>query len=282
MFFMPWFFFKAGIFYKQEEIDKVCKAGYKRLLIPYIVWGGWGFITHYLQPFVAGDISVSYAFLTGLKTIVLSGKIVGNSAIWFLLSLFMVRLLWHFLVKIDRIIVVVITIVITTVIIISIKQDCSAMLYPEYLYNTFLGLTFFSIGALLKESQNHKILFCTSVIVYLLLLLSNPSRVDFFHSKLIEGNVAMWMIQSLCGIFIINNLSKKCLAYTGFLQYVGKNAMVYLVTHFVIANVTRLLVAPLCIANQKMSIIYIFSILLFTPIAVKSFNKENNKWIIGL
>lgn len=194
----------------------------------------------------------------------------------------MVRLLWHFLVKIDRIILVVITIVITTVIIISIKQDCSAMLYPEYLYNTFLGVTFFSIGALLKEWQYHKIIFCTSVIVYLLLLLSNPSRVDFFHSKLIEGNVAMWMIQSLCGIFIINNVSKKCLAYTRFLQYVGLNSMVYLVIHFVIANVTRLLVAPLCLSNQKMSIIYIFSIFLFTPIAVKIVNKENNKWIIGL
>lgn len=56
-FFMPWFFFKAGMFYKQEKIDLVCKAGYKRLLVPYIVWGGRIYYPLFTAICIRGHIS---------------------------------------------------------------------------------------------------------------------------------------------------------------------------------------------------------------------------------
>lgn len=35
-FFMPWFFFKAGIFYKKTPVKKVLSTGFRRLIVPFI------------------------------------------------------------------------------------------------------------------------------------------------------------------------------------------------------------------------------------------------------
>ena len=170
-FFMPWFFFKAGMFFKQTNLTEVLKAGYRRLLVPYILWGGVGIASYYMPAVILGREPLNDVILLEIKAILLSGKIDGNSAIWFLLSLFFARIIWHYLSKIGEKGYVVITMIILSIIVISLKQDIPIMAYPEYFYNTLLGVTFFSLGVYLKERQYQKRVFWISTLLYIVLLL---------------------------------------------------------------------------------------------------------------
>lgn len=42
-FFMPWFFFKSGWFFKERKTSELIVKDFKRLLVPYFFWGavGW-------------------------------------------------------------------------------------------------------------------------------------------------------------------------------------------------------------------------------------------------
>lgn len=282
-FFMPWFFYKAGMFFKQTNLQNIVKTGYRRLIIPYIVWGGVGIASYYLPSIILGQQSVGHVILLEMKTILWSGKIEGNSAIWFLLSLFFARIIKYFLSKLEKIHLVVIAMCILSAIVISIKQVFPTMCYPEYLYNTLLGVMFFSLGVYLNERQYQKRVYWVSILLYSILLIAYPSRVDFFHSRLIEGNVMLWILESLCGIVVINNISREYFTrFTTILQYIGINSMIYLVLHFVIANVVRLFVEPLGYSPQILALFYFLSILILTPMVAIVLKKDRCKRIIGL
>lgn len=92
-FFMPWFFFKAGMFYKQRPIREEFHKSFKRLIIPYIYFSIIGTILLWGKLIVCNEFSYK-SILTPIKSVLLAGAVPGNLALWFLLSLFIVRLLF--------------------------------------------------------------------------------------------------------------------------------------------------------------------------------------------
>lgn len=167
---------------------------------------------------------------------------------WFLLSLYIVRILYCVLHKlhIKPLAVFVISIllaytvnricyVIEPVFVIGSKH----ILFPFYFGNIFYGLAFYSLGYLLKKVQFHKIIFGVSILIYIIHF--------FYYSRMdVRADIASGMspayalavIYNIAGIIVINNIFIKYIASkVVLLTYIGKNSMIYYVTHYIILNV---------------------------------------------
>ena len=109
------------------------------------------------------------------------------------------------------------------------------------MYNSIAGLLFYSAGVELKEHQFNKVVLYVAVIVFGVIYIMMPSRVDFQHTRLVEGSVLLWPFASCAGIIIINNVAKNNCCETCWLNrllaYVGKNSMPFYVTHILVGNV---------------------------------------------
>lgn len=95
-FFMPWFFFKGGIFYKPKTFREELKSGYKRLIVPFICFSLIGTVILWVKLLIInGDISIK-EFLYPIKGLLIQGSVPGNLALWFLPSLFAVRIIFNY------------------------------------------------------------------------------------------------------------------------------------------------------------------------------------------
>lgn len=141
-FFMPWFFYKAGIFWKPKPIRTVIKTGLKRLFIPYLIFSIIGHIIWCIQIWINGDYNWMHYVLSPFKAIITSGAVAGNMPLWFLFSLFFLRIIYTLLKRYE----------IPTSIIIGVSAISCFLLHllkvrhPLYLLNITSGLLFFSTG----------------------------------------------------------------------------------------------------------------------------------------
>ena len=94
--FMPWFYFKGGMFLsKKRPVKEWIQRDTKRLLIPFIAFTIIGSII--LLPFdiLLSDKSAPRLILSYIASVFRAGSAPGNYALWFLLNLFLARLLWR-------------------------------------------------------------------------------------------------------------------------------------------------------------------------------------------
>lgn len=100
MFFMAWFFFKAGMFHRDTVLQKVFNKAVGRLLVPYIVFSIIAIViiglNHFALEKVSGFVGVIKDVPIYLKR---EGAVICNAPLWFLLSLFFVRLFFSLLTK---------------------------------------------------------------------------------------------------------------------------------------------------------------------------------------
>ena len=97
-FFMPWFYFKAGFFIKRRENTKECIVNdFKRLIIPWIVWGVIGQLICISFEIFEGEKSLLKILLSPFQAIIFTGAPTGNLPLWFLPSLFLTRLIFQFI-----------------------------------------------------------------------------------------------------------------------------------------------------------------------------------------
>lgn len=235
--FMPWFFFKSGMFYKKRHIKEVVNRN-SRLLKCFVIFGLIGLFTYYCRNY--DNLSVNTIIKQPVATLLLSGTFCGNTALWFLLTLFLVKCLYSLLdLKLNHRAVLLIALILT-IVILSFKTRFN-LKYSEYMYNLMAGLLFYSAGVELKEYQFNKVVLYVAVIVFGAIYIMMPSRVDFQHTRLIEGSALLWPFASCAGIIIVNNVAKKTCCETCWmnrlLAYVGKNSMPFYVTHILIGNV---------------------------------------------
>lgn len=91
-FFMAWFFFKAGMVFRERPMKEVIRSSARRLLVPYLVFSFLGFIVMALQKYIQGYNPTSLDFLKEQFWRLLNNEaFFPTLACWFLLSLFVVR-----------------------------------------------------------------------------------------------------------------------------------------------------------------------------------------------
>lgn len=94
-FMMPWFFFKSGMFADKAKFD--IKRDFKKFIRPYILFTVYSWVIMLLYYLCLGIFSMEDLFINPVKQIILYGGIEWNMPLWFLLGLFLVKMLFSIL-----------------------------------------------------------------------------------------------------------------------------------------------------------------------------------------
>lgn len=143
-FFMAWFFYKAGMFFKPTSCEAVLKKTFKRLLVPFLAFSIIGDLVLDIHFCLTGITSYKY-YIASLKSVLIDGNAVGNVPLWFLLSLFIIHNGFNLAKKYLN----------TYVILVTAVAVPTCMHYAQIdipvISHTFAGLFFFICGYLIGE-----------------------------------------------------------------------------------------------------------------------------------
>ena len=226
-FFMPWFFFKNGMFYKQNcELKIGMIKDFHRLIVPFLVWSLIGEVCWCLSEYLNGNFN----YFESLKSLPINGHTKGNPALWFLLSLFMVRQLFS-VVSRSKVIVTFVAIISLIVPYLCWKFD-----YNKYLIvsHTMLGFFFFTGGSYLREKQRLvHVIALAGVTLFIACLFSRPwmdMRANIITDPYLIGAVA-----AMAAILLVNTILPPHICRNPIgrvLAYIGKDSMSFYVVHW--------------------------------------------------
>ncbi len=198
-FIMPWFFFKSGMFFKSKPAQIVASTGLKHLIVPLLTMTFVGHLIICVNDIIEGGHPMTDYWLKPLYEIICFGSTEGNLALWFLLSLFGVRILYNmFSADLNPISILFLTMIG------SLAIFHFHLVIPYYLGSTMAGLFFFTMGNMLKDRQYNKWVWTASFLVYLIHMFFIPSFVDMRSGTLLEGYYEVWMIGSVAGCITLN------------------------------------------------------------------------------
>lgn len=234
-FYMPWFFFKAGMFFNpQKTILSTFENSVKRLLIPYILFLFVGQMVLAFQLYSKNELHIN--FLTSTIIEVLStGSALGNGPLWFLMSLFFVRMVFSILGRQFS------SILILTLLSIFLSWAIYASSFelPLYIGNVCLGSFFWGLGYLFKNIQYRTIfiIFCT--FGYIVTISVFPILGSFVQNT--SDNYFWWIIASFMAIITYNGLFRMANINIKLLSFCGKHSLEILVTHIPFLKLFRFL-----------------------------------------
>ena len=234
LFFMAWFFFKGGMFYKEESVKTAFAKGFNRLIVPYLLYTAIAFIISLLiLCCIEGTEAVPQLFRENWLHLKKEGAFECNAPLWFLPSLFAARLAF----SICRNLKIPVPVVALLVLGFSFGIITRFPHLGFYFGNALLGLFFYSMGFILKEKQYENAFFYVSAALYLIILV-------YFY---IDGNAAgefnlnihkpflCVILFYLAGCITFDNLFRRVEAINcSFLETAGKKSMVLYVTHFLV------------------------------------------------
>ena len=205
-----------------------------KLIIPLLVYSFIGHIVECVKLLVNGDLNWRHYVLTPFKEFAFTGSVNGNHPLWFLFSLFIVRLVFNelFTRKIYPIVIFLFGLLITTFLFYS-----GINYLPIYLSNVSLGIAVYSCGYMLKERQFEKSYLFPALLAYLGIMFLKPSHLVFRDMTLNDGgNYLCAILYSLSACVVFDNIFRSIPA-CNVLQFIGKNSMTYYVTHWIILSI---------------------------------------------
>jgi fucose 4-O-acetylase-like acetyltransferase len=90
-FYMPWFYYKSGMFYNQEKQTDLIRKDIGKFLKPFIIFSFIGWFVWSVCGMIDGTQTPLNCVLSVFHNFIKRGSISGNGPLWFLLSLFLVR-----------------------------------------------------------------------------------------------------------------------------------------------------------------------------------------------
>ena len=239
-FFMPWFYYKSGMFYTKHNTKEIAISGIKKYIYPFVIYTIIGecflwFFTMYKEE----NINLFSLLFSSIKCIIVQGSTIGNQPLWFLVSLYITKVIVSFL---DNKNVSIVISSFFSCIIAWASSYVGAYIndvfcIPYLIMSTSLGIFYYEMGFLLRDIQYNKVVFMIAIFIYLFVWVQIPSQVDVRLGMLKYGNWFVFVISSLAGIIIINNLSRIRLLQLPFLINVGSNSLTYYCFHWILFNI---------------------------------------------
>lgn len=259
-YFMPWFYFKSGMFFKSGlETREVARKGWKTLVVPFLVFGGLGIVLQAVKWHVFGDMTLEGAWNFQIRRIFLMGSFEGSNPLWFLLSLFFVKVIFNYLrnknIPIGVILGACVTFVMANWLMkveLGPKSPAMAVLeYPRYLYNVPCGMIFYCCGILLKEKQYDWKFWIPALLVFVAVSFfrKNGARVSFMHNVPSSNCDYLMFLAASVGMCISYNvlfkyITKLCDKVTSFspLAYLGRNSIAVYALHWPIMMIVWMII----------------------------------------
>ena len=248
-YFMPWVYFKSGMFYRPGETSEVARHGWKKLVVPFLVFSGIGIILQCIKWKITGDLTLEYAWKFQVRRIFLMGSFEGSNPLWFLLSLFFVKVIFSWLrnhgVKVGLILGFCVTFLMANWLIkveVGPKSPVMPLLeFPRYLYNVPCGMIFYCCGHLLKDRQYDWKVWIPALAVFLAvsLLRKNGARISFMHNVPSANCDYLLFLAAALGQCISVNAIFKGIAWLrgkitkfSILGYFGRNSIAVYTMHW--------------------------------------------------
>jgi hypothetical protein len=248
-FFMSFFFFKAGYFNKTVSGDSKAylKDKFKRLMVPYLVWGTIGNIIYFFFTTFILDPRNSLVRQIDIKHLWTTSQFYGNIPCWFLFSFFMAYVVAHFISKVPPLF---------SVTLFGRKRNFKIhwfiFLLPflsHWLYtkgnplwfsfdNVLIGIYLFYLGRVWHfaiEKMGENITLAVSGILFAVFICLNGVFAGKYtmSDNVWEGNpyiVVLNITLALCGIsgLLLSIRTPR----VPVLNYIGEHSMVFFVAHY--------------------------------------------------
>lgn len=255
-FFMPWFFFKSGMFYKRQNIKDCITTSASKLLYPFMTFTIIGWFVECVIFLSEGDHYWTDYITIPLKELFYDGSLYGNKPLWFLFSFFVVKVIFSF---VENNIKYPIVVILPAIVLAYISYLYGNPL-PRYFANVCSGLAFFSMGYVFRKIQFLTPVSIIAIIAYLLFVVFEISSVDMFPNTLVRGNYLLWIVFSFVGCIAFNSIFEKIPYRFKLLSFVGKNSMVLYVTHFIILRLYEVITEPFDM-NGRVRVLGMFAVL---------------------
>ena len=244
-FFMPWFFFKAGMFFKKDnKLSAYIQSSAKRLIIPFFIYTILAMPIYAISLILINNFNFIVFVKDQLVCLLYCGSSPANLPLWFLPTLFVVRIIARVTDNIN----------IKLCLLgggVSMLLNFINFRYPFWIPNICSGLIFFSLGYLLNNMQYRKEVFIISTCIYIAAF-AYPSIVDLRCNSLHSGNYTSWLIFSACGCIVFNNIflhiSTSLPIFKPF-QIAGENSMFIYASHWIVFFLIKI-----CLTCLKISL----------------------------
>ena len=282
LFFMAWFFFKGGMYYREESLPVCISKGFWRLLVPYAVFSALAVVVALI---VRGCVSGMDGVTDVLRKIPVylkrEGAVECNAPLWFLLSLFLVRVFFSFArnLRIPAWLVGVC----------SLFAAWGLYLgdFPigQFFENIPMGLCFFALGYMLKDKQYSNYAFIPSLIIfigYLFYCCFTREVVGTFNTNT-HTPYFPTVVYYVAGCIAINNLFTRFpKLQSDFLASIGNHSMAYYTTHFIII-ISFLYVNEKILHLNDVQVFFVLVALeaLLLPFIGMLFQKPQLGWMTG-
>ncbi|WP_431030354.1 acyltransferase family protein [Lysinibacillus sp. LZ02] len=292
LFHMPLFFFVSGYLMNVNKFAKVTdfiKGKTKTLLLPYLGFSIISIICY--SVFTGAEISIKESFICFIE-----GKrnfIYYNIALWFLVGIFVVELMYFLLKKYIKndilIFLVSIFISFSAVVFLEVIQS------PDWIWSidtAFYYLVYFVIGNLLKSHQKkysasnfvqksimYTIVFLSFSLNLILLLI--PSKIQFVYSIINGKNEFLFVWLFICGLsgIVTYIVISKYLGKSSVLEFIGKNSLIIFTLHYPLGIlIIDLLKVQLQIELPPSNIIGIIQMILILLLLKPVISIINNKF----
>lgn len=283
-FYMPWFFYKSGMFFKTRNCQELIKTDYKKFIIPFWVYSLIGWFVWSVCGLIDGSQSLSSCFLKPLNSMALRGYITGNSALWFLLSLFIIRQISNVLLQRPL-----------SPLVLSII--CFALAFSLYYFgwynyswwfgNIFSGMCFFLLGYLMNNKKPNRFLTILALLFFVTCLLLELFRlVDFPYlymhaNKMNRGNYILFYPLAFSGIILTNRFFEILSSKMKFslLNYIGRNSMNFYVTHWILLTIVSFMAKYFFHVESSiiLFVILVISCIVFLPLISLVINYKNKR-----
>ena len=220
--FMPWFFYKSGLFYR-NNIPGFSKNQVYKLLHPFFIWSLIPCLL--VLPFYLMNGEMCNYFINIITSLYYAHG-VFNAPLWFLPSLLISSLTVYYFTNI-RIRVG------------GVMVSALVLSYIIYYYNIqlplgisymFLGIYFYSLGVICQTLTIKFRWILLFVISYVAILIVSPSMVNFHRNQLTYGNYIIYIILCTLFLLLVQSLNQYTLKEK-VLSYIGKNSMYFYVSH---------------------------------------------------
>jgi len=242
-FYMPWFFYKSGIFFKTKDEKQLLSKDSVKFLRIFIVYSLIGWVVWSICGLMDHSLKLNSCFVKPIMSFIKNGSIKANGALWFLLSLFLVRQLGNLILKNiqNRVFQLI-----ASFLFFAIAYGLFAIGWYKHswwLGNICSGLCFFFLGYWLRDKERNKKLFIVSTAFYFMVVFAHSvgwiSHFPYLYmhaNKMYYGNYILFFPMALAGIVMTNNIFWNLCNHVKFriLEYVGRNSMNFYVTHWIL------------------------------------------------
>lgn len=230
---MPWFFYKSGQFFNPARGWEGVRRDVRKFLIPFAQWTLIGYAVQLIVLLIDHDLSFQTAVVDSLYKFYIYGYIPIDVPLWFVLSLFVTKVIAQgLLTKGIHPLACMIGGLTVSYLHFLVNGNDEPVL-PVYIANVAQGIAFFMMGYMWSKYETNRWLMVVCMTGYVALQVTGYPIVGLHRNVLLQGPYLMWPVSAYCGIVAFNNVCR-WIGRIAPLNYAGRHAMTLLLSHGII------------------------------------------------